>query len=359
MNTLNRYNLKEFFRLTGLVLACLVGVYLIVEFFERIDDFVEHHSSITNALLYFLYKLPLIIYQITPVAILFPTILLMNQLIRTGELIAIRTCGISLLRMTAPLIVVSLLVSAFVFTWGEFVVGQSLKQMDYVYKTKITGQSSNIYQQYNIWVKTGREEIWNISRFQPAEMKMLKVVIFSFDENKALKMRVDAQSVVKEGERWLFRGAYVRNFTDGQITSTRFLDSAILPLNISLSDLKAQSTKPERTSFREMRRNVKKRRAVGLQSTALTVDMHSKLSYPLASLVMVLLGIPFSLGWERGGKLSRGILMGIIISVFYWVLFFAGISLGHSGLLPPVLAAWGANILLSLLGLYMILGVRQ
>lgn len=359
MKTLDRYILREFSRLMGLVFASLVGIYLIVEFFERIDDFVEHNASLANSFLYFLYKVPLIIYQITPIAALFPTILLINQLTRSGELTAIKTSGISLSRTVAPILVMSLLVSALVFVWGDFVVGPSLRRLDYLYEVKIGGGGGKEVQQVNIWVKTERNEIWNISRFQPREMAMHDIVVFAFDENKALKTRTDAEGAIRDKGRWRFKEAFVRNFADGQIVSTEFFEDALLPLRINLSDLRAEPSRPEREGFRELMRDVQKRKAAGLQSAIMTVDMHSKLSYPLASFVMVLLGIPFSLGWERSGKMSRGIMLGLIIGASYWVLFFVGISLGHTGLLPPVPAAWGANILLSLTGLYLMLGTRQ
>jgi lipopolysaccharide export system permease protein len=270
---------------------------------------------------------------------------------------AIKTGGVSLFRTTAPILIVSLLVSGFVFLLGEFVVSPSLNRLDYVYEVKIKGENSSEYQQKNIWVKTGRNQIWSISKFIPRKMKMEDVVVFSLNGDNSLRMRVDAATVLKEDGKWKFRSAFVRTFSGGRITSTQVFDDVTLPLNIDLTDLKTDFSRPERMSFRELREKVRKRRSVGLQSNAMATDMHSKLSYPLSSLVMALLGIPFSLGWERGGKLAWGIVLGITISALYWIMFFVGVSLGHSGLLPPLAAAWGANILLSLAGAYMMLGV--
>jgi lipopolysaccharide export system permease protein len=359
LNILNRYILKEFTQLLGLVLASLGSIYLIVEFIERVDDFVEHDAALVDSLLYFLYKLPLVIYQIMPMALLFPSILLVNRWIRSKELMAVKASGVSLFRFMRPIIMMSVLASAFVFLWGDFVVGPSLDRLDYIFREKIKKEASKEYLQRNIWVKTGDGEIWHISKFIPSESRMVGVVIYSFTSGQKIKTRVDAKGVSRKEGRWYFHETYVRSFVKGQMITSRYFKKVSLPYNLNLSDIKTEPIKLEGISLRRLWRKVKDRKAMGLDSAAMTVGMHSKLSYPLAGLVMALLGIPFSLSQERGGKAALSIIMGVAIGVFYWLIYFAGIAMGHAGLLPPIPAAWGANILFTLTGFYMILGARQ
>jgi len=89
------------------------------------------------------------------------------------------------------------------------------------------------------------------------------------------------------------------------------------------------------------------------------VDMYAKISYAFITVIMALLGIPFALRTGRSGGMAFGITLSIVLGFVYWIFFAFCVSLGKSGALPPVLAAWTANITFGILGLYLFLHVRQ
>ena len=109
MTILNRYILSIYIRIFFLASATFVGIYLLVDFFEKVDNFIEHGASASQYLLYFGNKIPLIISQVTPLAVLMAVFMTVGGLTRTNELTAMKSCGLSLLRMTWPLLLASLL----------------------------------------------------------------------------------------------------------------------------------------------------------------------------------------------------------------------------------------------------------
>ncbi|MBI2876902.1 MAG: LptF/LptG family permease [Candidatus Tectomicrobia bacterium] len=104
---------------------------------------------------------------------------------------------------------------------------------------------------------------------------------------------------------------------------------------------------------------VKRIRASGYDATQYTADMHAKLSFPLSCLVMILVGIPFSLRSSRSGGLALGVICGIALGFTYWILSSIGLSLGHAGRLPPLVAGWGANALFLAGSLYFLFSGRR
>jgi lipopolysaccharide export LptBFGC system permease protein LptF len=96
---------------------------------------------------------------------------------------------------------------------------------------------------------------------------------------------------------------------------------------------------------------------MGSDTSDFRVALNFKLSFPLVSLIMVLIGIPFAFSMgKRGALVGIGLTMAIV--VVYWVAVSVFRGLGSAGLLSPVLAAWGANLIFGLLGLYLLFTLR-
>jgi lipopolysaccharide export system permease protein len=81
--------------------------------------------------------------------------------------------------------------------------------------------------------------------------------------------------------------------------------------------------------------------------------MHGKIAFPLVSIILAIIGVSFSLRSERSGGVTQSIGVGIVIGFSYWLVFAFTMSLGRSGTLPPLLAAWTANILFGIASLLM------
>ena len=95
----------------------------------------------------------------------------------------------------------------------------------------------------------------------------------------------------------------------------------------------------------------------GFEVDHLKTDLHKKIAFPLVSLIMAILGIPFSFTMGRKGALY-GIAAGVLIGIFYWGTFGVFGTLGANGLLSPLLAAWAPNLLFAAGGTLLLSTVR-
>ena len=110
-------------------------------------------------------------------------------------------------------------------------------------------------------------------------------------------------------------------------------------------------------SFRELRDYVSRLESAGFQVRKYLVDLYSKLSFPLVNLVMVLVAIPFALQSPRGGRLF-GIGLAIGIMAGYLVVHYIALAFARADLLPPLIAAWAANIIFTGIGVSLMLRAR-
>jgi len=107
------------------------------------------------------------------------------------------------------------------------------------------------------------------------------------------------------------------------------------------------------TAIYAMPMDVLLERTHGPDSRRYQLELHSRLSYPAACLVLMLLGVPLGVLSRRGGK-SSGFVYTLLLVVLYYVLSYTGIALGRQGKMPPSLAVWMANLIFVAAGSFLL-----
>lgn len=340
------------------ILISFIGIYLLVEFFERVDDFVEHHATLYDSINYFIFKLPLIIFQITPFAVLLATVLTLCVFSKNNELIAMRSSGISLMEISSPIILLSILISILTFIGNEYIIPYTNQKHKYIFDTKIRKkQPRGIFRTHKMWFHGEDNTIWNIQLFDGTRDTMKGVTLYKFTRENVLSERIDAALVKWEKGKWNFQDGSIIDFSkDGGFTTIKF-DSKDMFFSEKPADFKNIKKDPEEMSFNEIYAYVKELKSKGFDDTKYSVDMYVKLAAPLSSFIMALFGIPFSLRSGRSGGIFKGIAATIVIGFSYWIVSSIGITMGHSGTLPPFIAAWATNIFFIAIGLYLLISV--
>ncbi|MCJ7594423.1 MAG: LptF/LptG family permease, partial [Desulfobacterales bacterium] len=116
--------------------------------------------------------------------------------------------------------------------------------------------------------------------------------------------------------------------------------------------------KPEEMSYWQLKRYAETVQKEGYDNTRYLVDMNLKIAFPFVGLVLVFVGIPLPLGLKKGGT-PLAISLGMAICFCYVLILGFSRSLGLSGVLPPLLSAWLANLLFLLLGIYLMMHVER
>ena len=135
--TVTRHVVREMLRTTLLMLVAFVAILVLAYFFDKFDDFLEGSASPGTIALLFLYRVPLIVAQVMPVAVLAGTLVGLGLLARNNEFVALRSCGVSLGQVTVPLALVGVLIGLAVFVWGETVVPATARHSKYIMKYEV------------------------------------------------------------------------------------------------------------------------------------------------------------------------------------------------------------------------------
>lgn len=360
MNLLNRYILTAFTRIFGLALAAFAGIYLLVDFFERVDDFIEHQAHLSQYILYFTNKIPVIVVQVAPMAVLMGVFMALGGLSRNSELTAMRACGISLWRITVPLLATALLITGTMQVANEYVVPLSAQKINYILHTQVRGKPQLVIKRDRLWFREGNA-IVNVRLALPEKNALQGVTIFRIGEDFSLQSRIDAPKAAYSKGSWLFENATVRQFSPdaAEVTTIEHFERKPIELVKTPDDFRVAERKTEELGVRALNKMARKLADEGYDATRYRVDMQARLATPFASVIMAFLGIPFALQKKRGASLAMGITISVAIGITYHIIQSMLLAFGYSAVIPPLVAAWAPNLLFGLFGIWLLLMVRE
>jgi lipopolysaccharide export system permease protein len=344
MTLLSKHIFKEFITLVAGVLLCILVVYLCVEFLQKVDRLIKHQATLFQAAKYFFYSMPIMITMSLPMATLIGALLSLGNLSSHNEIIAMRAGGVSLAKIIAPLLAGGLLISIFGFINNEFIMPFSTSRANYIRSVEIEKKQQQVmFQQSKLWLRGPDNSIANIRLVSPNRNEMLGLNIYKLNPDYSVRERIMAESLVWENGAWRLKKSRTITIRGNTITS-RISDGEIFNIVENPDNLGMIVKDSQEMSFQEMWDYVKRLKSSGYEATKYEVELHAKLAFPLASLLVVLISIPFAFHKVRSGGAAKGFVFAILIAFAYLTLMGIGQSLGNSGKLSPVLAAWLANI---------------
>jgi len=358
--TLQRYVVREYLKTFSLSLSSLVLIYVVVLFFQKMNQFTKYQAPFYLIFEYLLLKIPDVIFQRTlPYAVLIATLLALGALSRHSEITAMKAGGVSLYRITFPLLFIAILISLCSFLGNEYLVPYTNQRTQYFLDAKVKKDDSpGFFKNYKIWYRSD-PYILNIQLLNPQKRVLEGFTLYKFDNDFRCIQRIDALSVKWIDGKWRLYDGTLRDFGEsGSIRMTSFKELDF-PLSESWESLQNVERKSEQMSYTELRTYIQKIQSSGYDATRYLVDLYSKLSYPFLNLIMVLIGIPFALKTGRSGGVALNIGVSVMIGFTYGILFYIFLSFGKSGILSPFLSSWVPTLLFGLAGIFTLMSVRQ
>ena len=360
---IGRHLAREFLSAFLLTLAAFVAIYVVAEFFDRLDTFLRHEASPGAIVRYFLFKLPLVVTQVTPIAVLVGSLVGLGLLARQNEFVALRACGVSFWQMAAPLLALAALISLATFAWNEMVVPPSAHRWHTIENLEIKKRGlTTVFAGREVWYH-GRAGFYNIERVDPRRQALYGLVIYQLGPDFRPVRLIEVDAARWNGARWDLDGARTREFGPPgmqEVPPPQEVPHAPAGFTLpeALEDFRTVSVEPEELSHAMLRRQIKELRRKGVDTSESWVDLHLKLALPAASLVMMLVAVSLAVTGTRLTSFAASVGLGFIVGFNYFVVMAFARALGQTGALPPELAAWAANGLFTLVGGYYALGAE-
>ena len=347
MKRLSRYLLRQncFF-----MCACLgvgVGIYLLSDLFDRLDDFLEAGLGAAVIAEYFIVKTPLMISQLMPAVFLISCVLQLSVMAGNRELLALQAGGVSFGNMVrfftlcgAAWFVVQLVFSQAVGVQGE-------ERARRVWKEQVRSVQLDRQALENVWFREGRhvvemEKVWP----QRGVGAGITVRVLTPDERR-LERIITARTFSAQVGEWTLSDADV--FDPGTYSHER-PERLTLPLSQDLATFLVvdPAHDPGTLPLWRLGGVIDQLEASGSNVEALKTLWHMKLAYAFSIVVMGLVALALV---SICDSVYLNIALGLVVSFAYYALFMVGVSAGQKGLVPPVIAAWSGNAVFGALAL--------
>jgi LPS export ABC transporter permease LptF/LPS export ABC transporter permease LptG len=356
---LDDYVLRDFALYLAMIAGTFVMLLLVFTLFELIGDIMRNGVSalivgeyLLNVTPYFLY------FPIAPLSMLLAVLVTFGLLQRSNEITAIKATGISLYRIVVPVLVAATLVAGGLFLSDQLYLPYTNKRQDAL-RNRIKGKPAQTYLRPDRkWIFGQHSDIYYYQFFDPDRDVFGGISVFRFDPHTfQITSRISADRAHWSDPmgRWVYEQGWERDLSGSAIQNYRRFDVATFPeLAEAPAYFKKEIKQSSEMSYEELRRYIHDLEQSGFDVVRLRVQLQKKIAYPLITLVMAILAIPFALSAGKRGALA-GVATAIGIGVVYWTISGLFEAMGNLSQLPPAVAAWSPDLVFGFIGGYMIL----
>jgi len=347
MKTIDRYISSEFIAPFMLGIIGFILIMITDLLFTYTNLIINKGVPLLVVLKLMIFKLPAIMVLTFPVSTVFATSMILGRMSHDNEIIALRTSGVPLARIGLPILMIAVAVSFASYFTNEHLVPWTNHISENIIRQMILKQPIPEIKE-NIFFKDASNRYFYVNKVDLKRNALEGVMIYETEGSNFPRV-ITAKKAVYAKTTWqLQEGVIHRYDKTGAIEyQARFNRMEVL-VDESIINFSDQRTTYEMNS-KELGAIVQMLNKGGVNTAALTVDLLMKVSVPFTCFVFALIGIPFSLQGVRSGRTWGALFTVMLIFTFY---VFASIfrSLGHGGIIHPVVAAWFPNALFGGIG---------
>lgn len=377
-SVLDLYIARQYLRVFLLGIVSLLGIFYISTFMDMADKLFRGSATTAMLLWYFYFETPQFVYYVIPMSALIATLVTVGLMTKNSELVVMKACGISLYRASLPLVLFSLVASAVLFGLEERVLASSNREAERL-NAVIRGYPPQTFGVSRRWIVGQHGDIYHYDFFDPRANRFAHFTAYHLDTRTwtlgALTYADDVSaSLVKEqgspATVWVATRGWTRAFGVPQVRRKRSVATAATPgVTYAPFDRKELALEPpsyfktdavpetERMTYGQLKEYIAQLQVSGFNAIPQMVELQRRVAFPLVTLVMTLLAVPFAVTTGRRGALY-GVGIGIVLAITYWMALSVFGAMGAGGLIAPALAAWAPNILFSSAAAWLILTVR-
>src|ERR1700688_2601903 len=356
---LDDYVLRDFALYLAMIAGSFVMLLLVFTLFELFGDILRNDVPLVTVGEYLLNVTPYFLYYpIAPLSILLAVLVTFGLLQRSNEITAIKATGISLYRIVVPVLIASVLVAGGLFLSDQLYLPYTNKRQDAL-RNRIKGKPAQTFlRPERKWIFGQHNDIYYYQFFDADRDVFGGISIFQFNPHTfqiTKRVQADRAHWSNAMSRWVYEQGWERNLSGSAIENYHKFDAATYPeLTEPPSYFKKEVKQSSEMSYEELRRYIHDLEQSGFDVVRLRVQLQKKIAYPLITLVMAILAVPFALSAGKRSTLA-GVATAIGIGVVYWTISGLFEAMGNLSQLPPAVAAWSPDLVFGFIGGYLIL----
>ena len=356
MRIMSRYVVVQFAMPFGVSTLAFTVVFVVIDLVDRLSSFIDREVGLATILSYYLCYLPYIVVLVLPMAVLLAGLFCMGGLIQRGELLAMKSAGISLYQVVIPLQILALGISILAATMADQVVPRANRartQIEQPRRSAIGPQTIRV----QIALRDTGRRVLSMKEYDAKAMKGRQVVLDTY-KSGSLTKRVRAEEAIWATTEWHFMNGDRRVFSDGKEFYRAFHMWEAKDLTLTPEDLTRDIVPEDQMTYSELTAFIHRKTRNGSQTLRESVALHMRLAFPFANFVIALFGLPLASRMRRTGRPIQ-IGMCLLICFAFYGCIQLGRAMGWNDVLSPAWGAWGANAIFGAIGIILLLTTRK
>ena len=334
--------MKSFFYWLAIAQGLFLVIFLIFDFFSKINPYIDFKVSALNMLFITFMLSPKAIWLSLPIAIMFGIIMAISSMYQNNELIAVFTAGISIYRLVVPIVLFNLFLSFFMIFADSFIVIPSYRYRENLFEY-LTKKSE---EEENLMIKGKNDYFWKIKKYNSSQNMLEDVLLFQIDPTyKYRKMQLSAVSAVFTKNGWVFRSGTLWEWGDDHElkSEVKFHKKIIPDLEEDPSTFrnvfKRSDYDIEKMTIPEAKKRLNLLKDLGISHDEELLDYYKKFSFPFTLLIVGLFAVGVSTLSQKN-ILILALFFSIGLAIIYYVFQMVLNILATNGTVPPLIGSW-------------------
>ena len=349
------YISREYLRLILIGLLGLLAIFYISTFIDLADKLFRGETTWATLGRFFYFRTPQFVYYVIPLAALLSVLVTFGLLSRSSELSVMKACGISLYRIAAPLLLLSIMWSGVLFGLEQQILARANQRADAL-DSQIRGRAPRTTNPLNRrWLIARDGAVYHYSYYDAQHESLQNLFVYRPRPDAwELESLMFTPQATFSGEQWVGKNGWQQQFG----SRGRWDAFPTRALALETPDyFETDQPIAEMMTVPQLKHYIDELSASGFNVVPLSIELQKKLAFPFVTVVMTLLAIPFGMTTGKRGTLY-GIGIGIVLALSYWIVGGAFAAVGKAGILSPVMAGWAPNILAAGSAAYLLLTAR-
>jgi LPS export ABC transporter permease LptG len=342
--TYSIFLVRQFIKVFFVTIVFIMGLSFIVRTLQGIE--ATRGFSLTQVILLRIFEAPEIISRECLLAsCMFASVYTMSTLTNNREILALRSCGVSIYKIISPLIILGALIGGSSLLFENYVVVPSFDiKGNFVNRLK-GEQPKGYYMDRNDIIVFGEHDIiYKIDKYLAKDMVMKSVMIIKKTAEGSIDYRIDAERAEWDGDRWLFYNGIIRTFSvDGEIIQRELFEVLDKDIRDDPLYFGRDTRSIENMTLGDAHRHTRMMKRMGFDHRSYLTRFHRKLANSVTYFFIIIIGLSLgSMSFKNALVISFSMTLGIVL-VFFFIKEI-GTTLGLSGRLSPIIGGWLGNI---------------
>lgn len=344
MKILDRYLIKEYLKAFLIGFIFFSALVVIVRLLDKDIKHFDEGTSYLTAVRIILYQAPRRIMEIVPVSGFVAIFFVLGRMVKRNEFVAMKAGGISVYRILAPVIIVTLLLCIGFSIFYDRIASPAYHQANLLQK------KTKMRYGRNLLFKGKENRIFYSHQINLNDNYINKLTIWESDDEGQLEQIIYAKYAKWTNTHWELTNGNIRHFQNDTEVGYQTYEKMSIERYEDPVRFIGSNKDPRAMTIRELKEQIAYKKEAGQISRIEHVKLHHKRAYPYAAVVVVLLGAPIAIRFGKAGFFA-GLVIAFFLVFIYWALSFATLEgLSENGKLHPFLACWGTNILYGIVG---------